>query len=135
MTLIFRIFLNFNVWCVMFFNRRRRRRSTSNQNQTEEMVFQEIRIEDKFKFEAQHGEYGQEINFNSNADQHNAVYWNTYALTLLLVTFVLLQSFVMLMCWACVKCNRSQSKRSTASVNEYASTVRNPISWDNSYYK
>ncbi|XP_060845041.1 uncharacterized protein LOC132924638 [Rhopalosiphum padi] len=130
------------------FGRRRRRRSVGGGNQTEEVVFQEIRIEDKFKFEAQRGDPGHEINFSGSsgtvtstnaAGDHQNTYWNTYAFALVLVAFVVLQLFVIFVCWLCVT-YRSRGNREDASIyesaiSEYASTVRTPISWDNSYYK
>jgi heme/copper-type cytochrome/quinol oxidase subunit 2 len=112
------------------------------------VVFQEIRIEDKFKFEAQRGDPGHEINFSGSsgtvtsintAGDHQNTYWNTYAFALVLVAFVVLQLFVIFVCWLCVT-YRSRGNRENASIyesaiSEYASTVRTPISWDNSYYK
>lgn len=131
------------------FDRRRRRRSAGDGNQTDEVVFQEIRIEDKFKFEAQQGEPGHEINFSgsssgtststtSTGDQ-NTLYWNTYTFALVLVAFVVIQLFVIFACWLCAtyksRGNREAASIYESAVSEYASTVRTPISWDNSYYK
>lgn len=141
-------FVGFKTDPVLSFDRRRRRRSVGRGNQTDEVVFQEIRIEDKFKFEAQRGEPGHEINFSgssgiststSTTSDQNTLYWNTYAFALMLVAFVVLQLFVIFACWLCAT-YRSRGNREAASiyesaVSEYASTVRTPISWDNSYYK
>lgn len=87
------------------------------------MVFQEIRIEDKFKFEAQQGDAGPEMYYGGAASsdgQNNAMYWNTYALALMIVAFVLVQLFVIFVCWMCTA-HRSRG---------------DPVSWDGgSYYK
>lgn len=126
-------------------DRRRRRRSVSNRTD-DEIVFQEIRIEDKFKFEAHQGDLSREMNFNNHQntnDNHlqNTVYWNAYAFASLLIAFVLLQLFVIFVCWLCLK-SKSQKAGHRASpasiyesaVSDYASTIRGPVSWDN-YYK
>ncbi|XP_050435225.1 uncharacterized protein LOC126842338 [Adelges cooleyi] len=123
---------------------RRRRRSVQDQT-TDEVVFQEIRIEDKFKFDARKavdaaGEGGDnEMNFAGG--RPFAVCWNTYSLALLLAAFGLLQLFVVLGCYLCAA-GRRKSKPGgpkagiyETAISDYAAaTVRSPVSWDNRDY-
>lgn len=75
-------------------------------------MFQEIRIEDKFKFEARQrdggGEPGREINYYAGPDRADAMYWNAYAFALVLVSFVVLQLFVAFACWLCATRDKSR---------------------------
>lgn len=92
------------------------------------MVFQEIRIEDKFKFGSP-----REVNFDAaattepdNSDQdrqgrRDAVfYWNEYALPVSFAVFGSVQLFVAVACWL-------RAKRKSLP-------VRNPIVRDKDYY-
>ncbi|XP_050528281.1 uncharacterized protein LOC126898361 [Daktulosphaira vitifoliae] len=136
----------------------RRKRSARDQKVTDEVVFQEIRIEDKFKFDARRSDakdrtkyeenINNEINF-PNGHQYT-VCWNTYMLILVLAVFIVLQIFIMFGCYICITGRDKLSKKemsnssnpyesviadhsSTATLN--SSVLPSPMQWDNSYYR
>jgi len=105
---------------VFFVVSNRRRRDVGDR--VDEVVFQEIRIEDRFKFETRRN--GGEMDFVGAGHR-----WNAYAPDLLVAVFVLVQLSAALACWLC--CARRKSRRDAAAA------VRRPpppICWDENRY-